>query len=37
MTAKGGLAAAGVKGADVAGSVSYGQKTGMLDVGMELQ
>ena len=33
MTAKGGLAAAGVKGADVAGSVSYGQKTGMLDVG----
>ncbi len=33
MTAKGGLAAAGVKGADVAGSVNYGQKTGMLNVG----
>jgi len=33
MTAKGGLAAAGVKNADVSGSVSYGQKTGMLDVG----
>ena len=33
MTAKGGLAAAGVKNADVSGSVSYGQKTGMLNVG----
>ena len=32
MTAKGGEAAAGVKNADVSGSVSYGQKTGMLKV-----
>ena len=33
MTAKGGLAAAGVKSADVDGSVKYGQQTGMLNVG----
>ena len=33
MTAKGGLAAAGVKNADVSGSVKYGQQTGMLNVG----
>ena len=31
MTAKGGDAAAGVKGADVAGSVNYGQRIGMLN------
>ena len=31
MTAKGGDAAAGVKGADVAGSVDYGQRIGMLN------
>jgi len=31
MTAKGGDAAAGVKNADVSGSVNYGQKTGMLN------
>ena len=33
MTAKGGDAAAGVKNADVSGSVDYGQRTGMLNVG----
>ena len=31
MTAKGGLAAAGVKNADVSGSVNYGQRIGMLN------
>ena len=33
MTAKGGDAAAGVKNADISGSVDYGQRTGMLNVG----
>ena len=33
MNAKGGDAAAGVKRADVTGSVDYGQRTGMLNVG----
>jgi len=32
MTQKGGLAAAGVKNADVSGSVNYGQRIGMLNV-----
>ena len=33
MAAKGGVAATGVKSADVDGSVKYGQQTGMLNVG----